>query len=208
MGGNFNAIAPIYDALAFMVFGRTLQQAQLIWLNRIPTGATILIVGGGTGWLLQQVLTRCQPRQVVYLETSSQMLARASRRILDQSVMGSVEFRLGDETSLTENDQFDVIMTPFVLDLFTASFLQTTFVPRLYRVLKPGGFWLVTDFVSTVRWWQQALLWLMIRFFRVAAGIQIRQLANWQLVLAKTGLALREQKHRFQGMVASEVWTR
>ncbi|MBN8821552.1 MULTISPECIES: class I SAM-dependent methyltransferase [unclassified Spirosoma] len=207
-GGNFNAVAPIYDLLAFLVFGRKLQQAQLTWLNRIPTGATVLLVGGGTGWLLQQVLTRCKPKRVVYLEASAQMLARASRRMVRLSVMGSVEFRLGDETSLTDEERFDVILTPFVLDLFSESFLQDSFVPRLYSVLKPGGLWLVTDFVPTTVGWQRALLWIMIRFFRLTAGIQTRQLANWQRVLAVANLSAREQGYHLKGMVATDVWVR
>lgn len=207
-GGNFNAVAPIYDFLALLVFGRKLQQAQLTWLNRIPTGGTVLLVGGGTGWLLQQLLTRCLPKRVVYLETSSQMLARASQRLLRQSVIGTVEFRLGDETSLTDQEPFDVILTPFVLDLFPESFLQKSFVPRLYSVLKPGGLWLVTDFVPTTIGWQRALLWTMIRFFRLTAGIQIQQLVNWQQVLATASLTVREQRSHLKGMVAADVWVR
>ena len=111
----------------------------------------ILIVGGGTGWLLQQVLTHCQPNRVVYLEASAKMLALASRRVINHNVAGSVVFRVGDETCLKPDESFDVIMTPFVLDLFTGKYLQSApyspapngaesqrFVAR-YRLCKPSN---------------------------------------------------------------------
>ncbi|WP_460909291.1 class I SAM-dependent methyltransferase [Spirosoma areae] len=206
VGGNFNAIAPAYDALAFAVFGRRLQRAQVVWLRKIPVGASVLIVGGGTGWLLEQVLTRCQPRRVVYLEASSRMLSLASRRMIRNGLLGSVDFRVGDALNLSTNEHFDIILTPFVLDLFTEQTLQTQLVPRLLTTLKTNGLWFVTDFVHPQIWWQKAVLWAMIRFFRLTAGSQIRQVADWSKLLAESGLIRQKQQAQVGGMVSSEVW--
>ena len=205
-GGNFNWIAPLYDPLAFLVFGRQLDRAQTVFLPRIPFGASVLIVGGGTGWLLEQVLTTSQPKQVVYLETSAQMVVRSSRRMIRHAVVGSVDFRVGDETLLTSDEHFDVILTPFVLDLYTEKTLQTSFVPALRSRLTPGGLWLVTDFVQPQVGWQKALLWTMIRFFRLTADIDVRQLADWQRCLQESKLTLQGREQRVGGMVSSEVW--
>lgn len=203
---SFDWIAPLYDPLAFLVFGRKLQRAQTVFLGQIPPGASVLIVGGGTGWLLERVLTTCQPKHVVYLEASAQMAARASRRIVRHAVVGSVAFRVGDETQLKPNERFDVIMTPFVLDLFTEKTLLTAFIPTLRSRLAPGGLWAVTDFVQPQTGWQKALLWSMIRFFRLTAGIEIRQLADWQRCLRETGLTLQNRERQVGGMVSTEVW--
>lgn len=207
-GGNFNWISPIYDALAFVVFGRKLQQAQALFLSAIPPKASVLLVGGGTGWLLEQVLVRCRPERVLYLETSSRMVARATRRMAHKSLLGMVEFRVGDETSLRSGEQFDVVITPFLLDLFSENTLQIRLIPRLLSALKPGGMWLVTDFVAPSVWWQKILLWAMIRFFRLIAGIETRKLANWQQYLADAGLVLQARKSQVGGMVSAEVWVR
>lgn len=206
-GSTFNAITPFYDALAFVVFGRKLQQAQLVWLSQIPANASILLVGGGTGWLLEQVLKHCQPKRVVYLEAAEKMVARASRRLIRRAVPCSVNFRVGDETTLNADECFDVILTPFVLDLFTEQTLRSGFIPRLRNVLKTGGLWLATDFVCTSVWWQKILLWTMIRFFRLTAGIETSQLADWQKLLAEAGLSRQKQQDRVGGMVSAEVWT-
>lgn len=203
---NFDWIAPVYDALAFVVFGKRLQQAQVVFLNQIPVGASILLIGGGTGWLLEQVLTRCQPKRVVYLDVSAQMISRASRRMIQRAVLGSVDFRVGDETALSPNEHFDVILTPFVLDIFTEKTLQEKFIPSLRNALKPGSLWFVTDFIETSVWWQKLLLWVMIHFFRLTAGIEVRKLADWQRLLAEAGLIRQNHQPQLNGMVSTEVW--
>lgn len=213
---NFDWIAPVYDALAFLVFGRALQKAQLSLLSQplagsdpvFRTGASVLMVGGGTGWLLEQLLRQYQPARVLYLEQSARMSALASRRLLKSGVVGVVEFRVGDETALAPNEHFDVIITPFVLDLFTEQALTTHLIPKLLGTLNQHGSWLITDFVRTNRWWQQALLWSMIRFFRLTAGISTTALADWQACLLNTGLRRRQQQRWVSGMVASEIWER
>ena len=205
-GGNFNGITPLYDTLAFIVFGRKLRQAQLVWLDQIPANASILIVGGGTGWLLEQVLIRCQPKRIVYLDTSARMVARASRRIIRRAVLGSVDFRVGNETSLKPGEEFDVILTPFVLDLFTEQTLRSQLIPRLRNVLKSDGLWLVTDFIQTNVWWQKLLLWSMLRFFWITASIEVQHLVDWQRMLAETNLIRQNQQDRVGGMVSTEVW--
>jgi tRNA (cmo5U34)-methyltransferase len=205
-GSGFDWISPVYDALAFVVFGSKLQQAQLTFLNQIPNDAAILLVGGGTGWLLEQVLTQCKPRRLLYLELSAQMVALASQRMVKNGVLGSVEFRVGDVRDLPTDEQFDILITPFVLDLFPESILQTDIIPQLLRILKPTSLWLATDFVTTNVWWQKALLWIMIRFFRLTAGIEAAQLPDWQRLLAEAGLIRQQNQPQVGGMVRAEVW--
>ena len=136
------------------------------------------------------------------------MLNRASRRMVRKPLLGSVEFRLGDETALDASECFDVVITPFVLDLFAEETLQTHLIPRLLSALSPCGLWLVTDFVKPHPLWQKAILWSMIRFFRLTAGIETRQLADWQRLLRQAGLTLRECQTKVGGLVSTEVYSR
>ena len=209
---NFDWVAPIYDALAFAVFGRRLQQAQTVFLQNstdtpIQAGASVLLVGGGTGWLLEYIVRHCQPKRVVYLELSAQMVARASRRMVRHAVPGSVEFWVGDVASFATNERFDVLITPFLLDLFTEEALRQRVLPHLRQALKPGGQWLVTDFVQPQSVWQKLLLRAMIAFFRLTAGIEIQTLADWQRLLAESGLTQQKRQLQVGGMVSTEVWT-
>ena len=203
---DFDRIAPVYDTLAWAVFGRSLERAQAVFLDRIPTGASILIVGGGTGSLLEPLLANRQPGRIVYLEASARMLSLASRRVLNRQLLGTVEFRLGNETTLQAGEQFDVVITPFVLDLFTAQTLRTRLLPRLRLALKPGGQWLVTDFVPAIGWGRKTLIRAMIWFFRLTANIEARHLVDWQPLMAEMGLTLREHSPQVGGLVSAEVW--
>ncbi|MFD2571875.1 class I SAM-dependent methyltransferase [Spirosoma soli] len=207
-GGNFDWVAPGYDALSSVVFGQKLRQAQILFIDKIPPGASILIVGGGTGWLLEQVLTRCQPGRMLYLETSAGMVNLASRRMVKKALVGTVEFRVGDETTLRPDEHFDVLITPFLLDLFTEATLQSQLIPKLLNALTKDGLWLVTDFVCTDIWWQKALVRTMIQFFRITAGIETSQLVDWQRLLTEAGLTRTQRQPQVGGMVSAEVWSR
>lgn len=202
---RFDAVTPIYDALSRLVFGRRLERAQTVWLSQIQTGASVLVLGGGTGALLGPLLKR-QPGHVLFLEASGQMLARASERMIREQLTGQVVFRRGTERDLAPTDRFDVIVLPFVLDLFTDSTVREQMLPTLLGALQPGGRVLITDFVRTDRRWQRALIQLMIWFFRLTANIETRQLVGWQALLAETRLNRASQTPQVWGMVSAEWW--
>lgn len=196
----------MYDSIKSVVFGRSLERAQSIFLDRIPAGSSVLIVGGGTGWLLEPLLTEGRTSHILYLETSVRMLALASRRVLDRQLLGVIEFQLGDESTLPRGIKVDVIITPFVLDLFQAQSLRTRMLPRLKQALKPGGQWIITDFVTGAGKWQKRLIQSMIWFFRLTACIETRQLVDWQSLMAETGLRLQARQPQVGGMVSAEIW--
>jgi hypothetical protein len=52
MPANYNNSAWFYDRLSRMVYGRALINAQVYLLQYVPAGASVLIAGGGTGWIL------------------------------------------------------------------------------------------------------------------------------------------------------------
>ncbi|QJD80482.1 class I SAM-dependent methyltransferase [Spirosoma rhododendri] len=202
---NFDAVTPVYDALSRLVFGRRLERAQTVWLGQISSGASVLVLGGGTGSLLGPLLAR-QPGRVLFLEASGQMLARAGRRMIQEQLPGQVDFQRGTEQDLQLTDQFDIIILPFVLDLFAEATVRDHMLPKLTGALQPGGTVLITDFVRTDRPWQRALLQLMIWFFRLTAHIETRQLLNWQRLLADTRLSRTGQAPQVWGMVSAESW--
>jgi ubiquinone/menaquinone biosynthesis C-methylase UbiE len=134
------------------------------------------------------------------------MLVRASRRMIREQLPGQVDFRRGTEQCLQPTDQFDVIILPFVLDLFTDVTVREHMLPKLLGALQPGGMVLITDFVRTNRRWQRALLQLMVWFFRLTAHIETRQLTDWQQLLADTRLTCSGKTPQVWGMVSAECW--
>ncbi|MBD2715556.1 class I SAM-dependent methyltransferase [Microvirga sp. STR05] len=206
---GFDRVATFYDPLARLVYGRSLQAAQQEVLDAgLPAGAPrLLIIGGGTGWILPEVLRRRPPAQVLYLEASPQMLAR-SRALLARELPGAaaqVEFRLGTEGALTPADTFDGIITFFFLDLFEPQRLRHI-VDKLNEVRQPLAPWLLADFAAPQRWWQRGLLAAMYGFFRLTTGISGRARPPIEAELARVGLAPAYRMGFFGGMVEAEVW--
>lgn len=202
---SFDAIAPFYDHLAHLVFGRTLERAQLSLLHQLPEGGRWLLLGGGTGWLLKHVMDRCQPDSVLYLEASGRMLDLAQKRLANQSNGQKISFRLGTEAALAAADSFDVILTPFVLDLFPERWLEQVMIPVLAGKLKPGGYWLSTDFVPTTVWWQRLLARCMLIFFGLTTGIHTTRLPDWSRLVQKK-MTLIAETRSLTGMIRSELF--
>jgi tRNA (cmo5U34)-methyltransferase len=202
---GFDRVAPFYDPLAKLVFGSSLQDAQRWLLPFIPSGATILIIGGGSGWLLQQVLEHTSPKQVVYLEASEKMLQLAQ---LQNPSPAIVEFRHGTDADLYPREQFDIIITPFLLDLFPDERLSRL-VQRLYGVLDPGGLWLFADFWPVQQKtpiWQKLLAKSMYLFFGLLSDVQGRKLPDYRRHFVELGLKEQQCAGFYNGFVQSKVY--
>ncbi len=204
---SFDLVAPVYDALSRVVFGRSLQAAQTLFLPEMPPDSTILVVGGGTGALLMSVLIECSPKHVMFLEASEQMLARARRRVQDNPMAGRVDFRHGTEADLQPGETFSVVMLPFVLDLIPETDLKQAFLPRLIRATAPGGVWLVTDFVNSPRLAHRLILKTMYLFFRLASGIRATHLPDSHRLLTEAGFQLTNRQMAVDGQVEASYWT-
>jgi len=190
---DFDGIAPLYDGLAFLVFGHTIFRAQQALISYIPPQSTILFIGGGTGKILPEILQR-NPRRICYVEKSEKMLQRARQRI-SPADMAALDWILGDENHrVVVQGQFDVVITFFLLDLFDEPSLHRL-VRTLNQSLKPGGQWLVADFNSqaggfTAQW----LIRIMYCFFRLVSRVQARRMGNFPAVFRQLYLCEIQQK--------------
>jgi tRNA (cmo5U34)-methyltransferase len=200
---NFDFIAPVYDRLARLVYGKAIQDAQRVHLLALKPARKILFVGGGTGWLLRDVLALNQAVRIVYLEASAKML-ELSRKNIEDADLNRVLFLQGTEVSLSDEPQFDAIIANFYLDLFTPSELSGV-VDRLKRTLLAEGKLVCTDFVNHT-WWQGTLLAVMYAFFRLTTGLQNRQLADWVDVVEAQGFDRVASRSFWNGFIYSELF--
>src|SRR5665213_550548 len=81
MASNYDNSAWFYDRLSRVIYGRALIRSQVYLLPCIPAGATILIAGGGTGWILEEI-ANIYPSglKIVYAEISAKMMAFSRKR--------------------------------------------------------------------------------------------------------------------------------
>src|SRR5690606_15253584 len=117
----FDRIAFCYDFLKKTVFGAKLDKAAVEFLSYMPDNASVLIIGGGTGEILAELLKSTSTRKITYLEYSHKMIAAAKRRIKnfhDANVdLPEIHFIEGSLENLNSEETFDVVFTPFVLDV-------------------------------------------------------------------------------------------
>jgi len=80
MLNNYNGIAKFYDMLSRIVFQKSIIKAQVYLIQFISEGDKIIIVGGGTGWILEEI-SRLEKKNisVVYVEKSSAMIDLAKK---------------------------------------------------------------------------------------------------------------------------------
>lgn len=206
---DFGPVARVYDALAGLAFGGALRRAQRATLAAgLPPGAAprVLVLGGGAGWVLSEIWRQRPRAQVLYLEVSGAMLARTRARLRRHPAPAgaTVELRQGTEADLRPNEQFDAVVTFFVLDCFTEAALPGA-LARLHAAHAPGAPWLVTDFRPARRGWRRWLLWAMYRFFGLTVGLRAQRLPPWPQGLAALGWRPGWHRYFFGGAVVGLV---
>ena len=203
MAGNYDNSASFYDSLSRLVFGRALVNAQVYLLPYIPKNATILIIGGGTGWILDEI-TKLHPSglAITYVEISANMMALSRKRNTGGNKVVFINKAI-EQAELSP--VFDVVMTPFLFDNFTEEHLPGAF-DHINGALKPGGLWLYTDFQLTGRWWQYLLLKSMLLFFKVLCAVESWRLPDVAKQFGNLGYTAVEEKSFFKDFVVSRVY--
>lgn len=205
MANNFNSVALIYDALAGMVFGKSIQKAQSVWLGSIPDNSKVLILGGGTGFILEELDRLELSLKVTYIEPSSSMMCQARKRLPLKFI--EVDFIQDTHVAALGIGGFNVVITSFFLDVFTQGQLSKV-VQQISSLVDEGGAWLLTDFVTTGIWWQNALIKLMYLFFKVTVGLEGNRLLNFEAYLSEAGYRSVKQKCFYYGMIRSDIYKR
>jgi len=200
---NFDFIAPYYDKLVKLVFGNRLRVAQVQLLTLLPKNQRILLIGGGTGWILPELIRICQPSEIVYLEKSAQMLSLSQNQVPKDC---PIVWVCGGEEKLLDLGQFDLIFTPFVLDLFPEPALELHIIQPLHSVLKPAGMWLLVDFFPTNHFYFSFLTKIMFTFFRYVSGVTNAQLADYPKLLSRNNFTLKHSKEWMKGYVKAQLW--
>lgn len=200
---NFDSVARLYDTIAYMVFGNLLKKAQKTFLSSIlDSESHILIIGGGTGWILETLLMINPEVRVTYVEASAKMLKLSQRRLKTNT---QVTFVHGTEQDIPAGE-YDWIITNFFLDVFGPDRL-TEVMAVLKSHLAANGTWICTDFRNTDRPVHRFLLWSMHRFFRVFTRLEANELIDFRPCFLKAKMNLLTEKEYRKGLVFSALYS-
>ncbi len=202
---NYDTIAWFYDRLARLVYGKTLVQAQQFLIKAIPANTNVLIVGGGTGWVLEEILKiHTAGLNITYVDASAEMIARAQKRNAGKNTVGFIAAPIENAGIV---GTYDVVLTPFLFDNFTDDSLRKIF-SFIDAHVAADCMWLYCDFQNTEVLWQKTLLKVMYIFFRVSCGIEASCLPDAGAYFTRFGYQIKNQKGFMNGFILSAVYER
>ncbi len=206
MNNDFDAIAPVYDGLSYLVFGRKIIDSQMAFLTELPAHGRVLLIGGGTGKVLNHLLSGRPHLTVDYVETSAQMIAQAKRNLSPQ-LTDRVNWIHGTERSIRPERCYTVVFTAYFLDVFSAERLPMVF-DVIGRYLLADGLWFYTDFslLPQSALWKKALVKLMYCFFRFTTRLEGSRLIDVHPLFAERGYTCQKEKRFFSGLMVSRVY--
>lgn len=198
---GYDKIAPFYDNMVGLCLGKNIFDAQVHFFKEIPSSANVLILGGGTGWIVKQLFKINHNCKIWYIDSSEKMIEIAIKGTQQYNTV----FIHGNENDIPVNVQFDAVITNFYLDCFSHQEL-TSITDKIKRSLHTNGIWIVTEFVDTGRTRHQFLLWTMHQFFKWVCKHPNTRLVDWQQVFRLKEFDVIKEKSFQDGFIKAVVY--
>ena len=206
MQNNYNPVAGYYDLLIQLIFGKTEVNAQVDMVPFVFPGNRVLIVGGGTGWILEK-LAAVYPSglEITYVEPSGRMMSRARKRNWGRNAVTFVERPVEE---FVGEGRYDCILTGFLFDNFYQEHAAAV-VTSLDGLLRDGGYWLFTDYYYPRRggaWWHGLLLRSMYWAARWICRVEANELPDMKMIFSTAGYRVIFSKFYYRGFIQSLVY--
>lgn len=198
---GYNRLSVGYDLLARVMIGKSVQESQRFGLPLLKDRRKVLILGGGTGWILPDIAKINSTLQIDYVDVSANMIHRTQSRLNNLPL--SVRCICGTESSIPDAD-YDCVITGFYLDHFNDSQLPEV-IRHIQGKLNGGAYWLATDFCVN-NFWQHQYIRSLYLIFGWLTGIDAKQLPAWQQALVMAGGKLQVTKTWKRNWIQTSVY--
>ncbi len=182
--------------------------AQVELLGYVAAGSRMLIVGGGTGWILEEIADRYPAGlRITYVESSGEMMRLARRRRVGASVVSFVELPIEE---FVTDERYDCILTGFLFDNFSAG-MAARVIRWLCPLLEAEGCWLFADFYyrrRESRFWQGLMLRVMYFSARLICKVDARELPDMDGLFAQAGFAPVRVCWYYRGFIKAVAYRR
>lgn len=194
MSDSYGFLAPFYQPISRLVFGRDLIYANQAFLEGIA-GKKLLIIGGGDGVAYRDFRGNLEGE---FWELSPRMTQLARKNLKGSGLKIQTEAWLG-------KGKFDRIYLPFLLDTMTDDEI-TLLLSKIRFALLPQGEVVVSDFFEPVGSIQKVIQQAMIGFFRVTTHHQRKDLPDLNSLIKKEGFELEQEKIWRKGWIGAQLW--
>ncbi|GAL83382.1 ubiquinone/menaquinone biosynthesis methylase [Sporocytophaga myxococcoides] len=207
---GFNRLAAIYDYLLLIPPGRGFIKSQEELIHLLPEKKSCLIIGGGTGNFLRSLIISGKVTNIVNLDISEKMLAKASVKIKDLYQDCKVEFRRGSFDKIAEEEKFDLIITNFFLDLFSQEEVKT-WISFIHEKLSSEGLFYYTDLQisrgKTLRTFMKNMyIKVLYFFFRNTTSISGKTLIDLRTEILQSGFNIIHEKGYLKELFYSAIF--
>lgn len=200
---DFSRIAFFYDRLASFVFGNAIRRSQVQTFTGIRPNSKIAILGGGSGWILEELDKLGTPIEVSYVEASPEMA-----RIARTRTVKNLNIKYYSSISQLGDDKFDNIMAFYFLDLFNKDNLKRK-IKEIGDRLKFGGLLHYADFEISKgvgRYWQVPLSMIMHIFFKATVNLESNRLLDINENLINSGFRKISEKKLYSDFIACRIY--
>ena len=202
----------MYDLAAAAFFGPALMRSQTCFVPELSRKKSALILGGGTGRLLLELLRYDVAESYHYLDLSEKMIRRSRKRVLKKlpHLAHRVTFECGSYENSRTYDPFDLIVTPYVLDCFAEDEAKSVML-LLYEKMKPGGEWLFADFnvsgqSAFKKFVSHRIVGSLCFFFRLVCGLGVKKLPDFSRLFSEMDLEPVREKQFLGGLLLSRLY--
>ena len=210
IGKGFNLLAPIYDGVVFLFFGKAFSRLQQQLFSDLASAEKCLIIGGGSGEVLKNAIHQNLASEYYYAELSDRMIEKTKTRISRLNHPSSIEF--SNDWTTWKEQSFDVIILPFVLDCYSETELQSL-ISKLVSCLSPKGKILFIDFNQEAEFGYEAhfakagFITLLYAFFNIVTGISAKKLPAFNQLFMSQGLIAEKRILIKKGWIQAVCWS-
>ena len=148
-----------------------LSRNVIFFLNLNPN-ERIIIIGGGSGKVLESINQLNIPLTIDFIEPSTRMIEKARERIQESSNL-SVNFHKIEFESYKSSEKYDWVCCFFFLDLFNKSQSLHMHLDHIKSLMDIRSNLLVSDFeINKDSWWKKLLSYFMHLFFKATTGLE------------------------------------
>ncbi|NQZ59583.1 MAG: class I SAM-dependent methyltransferase [Lentisphaeraceae bacterium] len=202
---DFSRLAAIYDLLGDIAFVGALRRSQNCFLKILPHSKRVLIIGGGSGRFLVDLLKSHEFDFVDYVDISPGMIEQAKKNVGRQlpHLKSKVNFTCGSVESV-RGQTYDLICTHYILDCFAGDELKEV-MNLLHDSLGNGGHWLFADFMGD-NYIKECLIAFLYQFFKFTVSLKPHKLGDFVVEFRKLNLEICEEKYFVNRLIRAALY--
>ena len=205
---GFDRIARPYRWLEYLSFGPMLERVRFSRIPQFAGTRRALVLGDGDGRFLARLLASNPSLQAEVVDQSPAMLRLLEHRATAAGAGHRVHIHQTDARAFQPTGPYDLVITHFFLDCFTAAEVLTL-AGKIRPHLSKDARWLISEFAippGIASLPAKGVVTALYAAFRIITGLRVRTLPDHAQALARSGLILKARRRFLAGLLVSELW--